>query len=96
MNLYKRYFKFCDLISKKMISYWIKQTLFALSISFSKSEMKYLKICDPIDQPTGLFRCGKKDESPDFQFDIKMISKFFLTFHTPIASVSDYYPWKLD
>lgn len=74
----------------------MKQTLFALSISFSKSKMKYLKICDPIDLPTGLFGCGKKNESPDFQFDIEMISKFFLTFHTPIASVSDYYPWKLD
>ena len=75
----------------------MKQTLFALSISFSKSKMKYLKICDPIDLPTGpFFGCGKKNESPDFQFDIEMISKFFLTFHTPMASVSDYYPWKLD
>ena len=71
----------------------MKLTLFESLISFLKSKMKYLKICDPIDQPTGLFLGKGENDSPDFQFDI-MISKFFLTFHTPMASVSDYYSLK--
>ena len=75
----------------------MKQTLFALSISFFKIKNEIFEDMRS-DRSTdrSFFGCGKKNESPDFQFDIEMISKFFLTFHTPIASVSDYYPWKLD
>ena len=66
----------------------MKRTLFELSISFFeiKNEMSS-NMRDPIDLPTGLFLFvgGKReemiwDDSPDFQFDIKMISKFFLSY----------------
>ena len=70
----------------------MKLTLFV--ISFFWNQKMFPNMWDPIDVPTGLFFIGGKreemiwDDSPDFQFDIKMILKFFLTFHTLMDEVN--------
>ena len=57
----------------------------------SKNVSKYVRSDRCTDR--SFFIGGKReemiwDDSPDFQFDIKMILKFFLTFHTLMDEVN--------